>query len=171
VRASQLAELAEPVGRGVRWPWVIPAKGQRGQVTYMAGWCNGSAGFVHFWTLAHERLRDERYLTLAERAAWNAWESPGAGASLCCGLAGQSYALLNLFKYTGNAEWLKRGRDTAHRAVLVARDPATPRQTGNDGSPLRDESLYKGGLGVAVLAAELAQPRESCMPFFECESC
>ena len=171
VRTSQLAELAEPVGRGVRWPWVIPAKGQRGQVTYMAGWCNGSAGFVHFWTLAHERLRDERYLTLAERAAWNAWESPGAGASLCCGLAGQSYALLNLFKYTGNAEWLKRGRDTAHRAVLVARDPATPRQTGNDGSPLRDESLYKGGLGVAVLAAELAQPRESCMPFFECESC
>jgi serine/threonine-protein kinase len=168
-RTAQLAELAEPIGRGARWPWVIPAKGHRSQVSYMPGWCNGSAGFVHFWTLAHERFQHERYLSLAHRAAWNAWESSGPVANLCCGLAGQSYALLNLFKHTGEQEWLQRARDLAIRAVMVARDPQTPRQTGNDGTALRDESLYKGGLGVAILAAELATPRAACMPFFESE--
>lgn len=168
-RTEQLAELAEPIGRGARWPWVIPAKGHRTQVSYMPGWCNGSAGFVHFWTLAHERFQEERYLTLGHRAAWNAWESSGPVANLCCGIAGQSYALLNLFKHTGESEWLQRARELANRAVMVARDPQTPRQTANDGTALRDESLYKGGLGVAILAAELAEPRAACMPFFESE--
>jgi hypothetical protein len=168
-RIEQLAELAEPVGRGARWPWVIPAKGHRSQVSYMPGWCNGSAGFVYFWTLAHEHLRHERYLSLAHRAAWNAWESSSPVANLCCGIAGQSYALLNLFKHTGEHEWLQRARELAIRAVTLARDPQAPRQTANDGAGLREESLYKGGLGVAILAAELAAPRAACMPFFESE--
>lgn len=168
-RLEQLAELAEPIGRGARWPWVIPPKGRRGQVTYMPGWCNGSAGLVYLWTLAHERFRSEKYLALAQQAAWNAWEGTGAIASLCCGLAGQAYALLNLFKHTGEQDWLTRARELTNRAVLVSRDPHTQRQAAPDGTPLRDESLYKGGLGVAVLAAELAMPRDACMPFFESE--
>ena len=43
----------------------------------MPGWCNGTAGYVHVWVLAHQALGDERYLRLAERAAWNAFEEAG----------------------------------------------------------------------------------------------
>lgn len=168
-RLEQLAELAEPVGRGARWPWVIPPKGNRIQVTYMPGWCNGSAGLVYLWTLAHEVFRHEIYLALARKAAWNAWETPGAAANLCCGLAGQAYGVLNLFKHTGESEWLRRASELANRAVVISRDPYAQRPTAPDGVPLRDESLYKGGLGVAVLTADLASPRNACMPFFESE--
>src|ERR1017187_8368600 len=62
----------------------------------MAGWCNGSAGFVFTWTLAHQLLGEARYLELAEKAAWNAWELREGLGNLCCGLVGQAYALLNV---------------------------------------------------------------------------
>ena len=35
---------------------------------------------------------------------------------------------------------------------------------------MRPESLYKGELGVAVLAAELERPALATMPFYERES-
>lgn len=155
-RLHQLAECAEPVGRGARWKISRRGRGSMGE--YMSGWCNGSAGHVYLWTLAHRMLRDPAYLALAERAAWNTWEEPAGIASLCCGLAGRAYGLLNLYRHTGSQEWLLRAQALGHRAAAFA--PAAP--------PV-GMSLYKGDVGVAVLATDLSRPEAACMPFFEQE--
>jgi hypothetical protein len=85
--------------------------------TYLPGWCNGSAGFVHLWTLAHQMLGKAAHGTLAEKAGFDAWESEGKIGNLCCGFAGQAYALLNLYKHTGDKEWLHRAQAQAQRAA------------------------------------------------------
>ncbi|HKI02484.1 MAG TPA: lanthionine synthetase LanC family protein [Thermoanaerobaculia bacterium] len=151
-RLAELASCALPWGRGLRWRW----HAENGDGGFMPGWCNGSAGFVFLWTLAQRMLSGPRYAELAEGAAWNAWEDPGRDASLCCGLAGRAYALLNLHRHGGGPEWLERARDLADRAArAVERRAETP------------NSLYKGELGVAVLIADLARPEDAAMPFFE----
>lgn len=152
-RLDELSTLALPVGRGLEWPWVLH---QAGEPATMAGWCNGTAGYVFLWTLAHRLLGDARWLEMAEGAAWNSWESPDASGTLCCGLVGRAYALLNFYRHSGDVIWLDRARTLAHRA---AKDGAMP--------PEYPRSLYKGEFGLAVLAADLEVPHEAVMPFFE----
>ena len=152
-RLGELAAEARPAGRGVRWRWHAESGADVGT---MAGWCNGSAGFVHLWTLAHRILGDPRFAALAEGAAWNAWEDPARDPTLCCGLAGRAYALLAFHRHAGGADWLERARDLAERA---ARNGAR--------SPEPSYSLFKGEVGVAVLAADLAAPEGAAFPFFE----
>ncbi len=146
-RLAELGEEARPWGRGLRWPWGKSS---------MPGWCNGSAGFVHLWTHAHRELGDPAFAALAEGAAWNAWESSEGGGSLCCGLAGRAYALLSLHRHGGGREWLDRARLLADRAALEIERTSE-----------REDSLYKGRIGVALLAADLARPETAAMPFFE----
>src|SRR6185436_7956413 len=148
-RLAGLAACARPWGRGVRWRW----HGMEGGAT-MPGWCNGSAGHVFLWTRAAETLGEPRWRDLAERTAWNAWESPDGVTSLCCGLAGRAYALLALWRKGGGPEWLTRARTLANRAARNL-DAETP------------DSLYKGAMGIAALAADLGRPEEAAMPLFE----
>lgn len=152
-RLHELGDCARPWGRGLHWPWYT---GDGRHAGTMPGWCNGSAGFVFLWTLAGRMLGEPAFQKLAEGAAWNAWEAPGGGGTLCCGLAGRAYALLHLHRHGGGPAWLARARDLADRAALaVERDTEAP------------DSLYKGRIGVAVLAADLASPEGAAMPFFE----
>jgi serine/threonine-protein kinase len=152
-RLDELAALALPAGRGLEWPWVLHATGEP---PTMAGWCNGTSGYVFLWTLAHRLLGDSKWLALAEAAAWNVWESADPAATLCCGLVGRAYALLNLFRHTGDKLWLDRARFLAERAAI---DGGMPSEY--------PHSLYKGEFGLAVLSADLEQPEEATMPFFE----
>jgi serine/threonine-protein kinase len=151
-RLEQLATLRIPRGRGAWWPR------QRGGGLHdmMPGWCNGAAGHVFTWTAAYDATRDARWLELAELAAWNAWEEPLHSADLCCGSSGRAYALLNLYKHTGNREWLGRARQLANHAAESAR--ATSQ---------RAHSLWKGEMGIAVLLADLESPENAAMPMFE----
>jgi serine/threonine protein kinase len=153
-RLEELVSCAEPWGRGLRW--TVRTSGSR---AYMAGWCNGTAGFVHLFTLAHRTMGDDRWLSLAERAAWHSWEAGGSVSSLCCGYTGQAYALLNLHRHNGNPAWLRRARELTARAALAPWD-------GPEG---RDDSLYKGRVGVALLAADIGVPELARMPFVEPE--
>ncbi|HEV7508760.1 MAG TPA: lanthionine synthetase LanC family protein [Thermoanaerobaculia bacterium] len=155
-RLAELAAAAQPWGRGVRWPWYGTEEGHRRHAGSMAGWCNGSAGFVFLWTLAYRELGNSRWLALAEAAAMNTWESPDGNGSLCCGLGGRAYALLNYHRHAGGPQWLARARDLANRAALDI-------EKGSE----REDSLYKGTIGVALLAADLAKPETAAMPFFE----
>jgi eukaryotic-like serine/threonine-protein kinase len=156
-RLQQLAEMAEFRGRGARWKIRVRRSRPERPDDYMSGWCNGSAGHIFLWTLAHRLLRDNLYLELAEKAAWNAWEEPDNIDSLCCGLAGRAYGLLNLYKHTGEKQWLHRAEDLGNRALASTRT-----------SDMRfSECLYKGRLGVVVLCADLTRPESSCMPLFE----
>ena len=166
-RLDQLAEFADRSGRRARWSFRIPRHRRDPMGEYMPGWCNGSAGFVSLWTLAERMLERTDYGGLAEEAGLVAWEAKGQIGNLCCGFAGQAYALLNLYKHTGNKGWLHRAQAQAQLAAHSIRD--MPAGAAYQELSMRPESLYKGELGVAVLAAELDRPELAAMPFFERE--
>ncbi|MFL6246584.1 MAG: lanthionine synthetase LanC family protein [Thermoanaerobaculia bacterium] len=144
-RLEQLAALKVTSGRGAYWT----------RSENIPGWCNGSAGHAFTFTLAHRILGDERWLQLAELAAWNNWDEPRGVASLCCGTAGRAYALLDLYQHTGDSAWLARARELANHAAGVAQTTSQ-----------RTNALWKGELGVAVLIADLESPENARMPFF-----
>jgi len=150
-RLDEYLRLKIPKGRGAFWPAMI-GDAPHGLIP---GWCNGSAGDVFLFTLAHRLLGGARWLELAEQCAWNTWDEPRSAASLCCGTAGRGYALLNLYRHTGSAEWLSRARQLSNHAAAAPVPPDRP------------HSLWKGDLGVAVLIADLASPENARMPFFE----
>ena len=152
-RLEQLAGLAQPVGRGLAWP---VATHRRTLDAMRATWCNGAAGHLHLWLLAYELLDDPHYLKLAEGAAWTSYEAQSTGGDLCCGSAGRAYALLRFFRHTGDQIWLDRAHELAEHAAKVIRK----RQ-------LRRNSLYRGEVGVCLLAADLNDPSQARMPLFE----
>lgn len=155
-RLRELAECAELVGRGARWKRKLSRHG-RSAGDYMAGWCNGSAGFVFLWTLAARLFRSADFTALAEKAAWNAWDTHDKYGSLCCGLAGCGYAFLDLYRHIGDRVWVDRARDVCEQAAA------------DTSSGMRNNSLYKGDLGIAVLVADLALPETAFMPLFGSE--
>ena len=152
-RVDELAALALASGRGLEWAWTL---GQPGDPPTMPGWCNGSCGYVFLWTLAHQMFGHERYLDAAVGAAWNSWESLATTPTLCCGLAGRGYALLRLYRHTGEGCWLDRALRLCRRAEKESVDFRE-----------HPHSLYKGVFGVAILAADLEDPEWGRMPFFE----
>ena len=152
-RLDELASMGAPVGRGLRWPSENARPAAENSLA--ATWCNGSAGFVHLWLAAERVVARGDLVPLAEAAAWTAYETVESGGDLCCGTAGRAYALLALHQRTGEPEWVDRARILADRGARLVREHA-----------LRPDSLYKGQMGVAVLAAELAEPEWAAMPLF-----
>jgi serine/threonine-protein kinase len=151
-RLYEFAAEKTIAGRGAYWRIITSEP----PASNMPGWCNGSAGPLFLFTLAHRLLGDPQWLQHAELAAWNNWDEPRGVATLCCGTAGRAYALLNLYKHSGATEWLSRARHLANHAASAA--VATSQSRG---------SLWRGELGVAVLIADLASPENARMPFFE----
>ena len=152
VALDELAALAEPHGPGVRWP--IRTR-TAAAPSYMEGWCNGTAGHAMLFAFAHDILQVGSYGELAERAAIGAWATESQLGTLCCGLGGISYALLAAYRLSGSELWLERARTIARRAASDSSEHF-----------LRD-SLYKGGVGVALLAEHLKEPDSAAMPLFE----
>jgi eukaryotic-like serine/threonine-protein kinase len=164
-RLNELAALAEPFGRGFQWKCdAFHAT----SASYLPGWCNGSAGYVFLWTRAYQLTRNPLYLELAEGAAWHTWETKIANISLCCGMAGQGYALLNFYRHSSDDVWLQRAKQIVKAATLLA--SAHPTRPENDSPETRPTSLYKGVTGLAVLAADVELPQYARMPMFECEA-
>jgi serine/threonine-protein kinase len=161
-RLQELAECAAPLGRGIVWRW---HNARHTDLTpddpgLMPGWCNGNAGHVFLWTLAHELFDDPRQLELARRAAWGMWEQGVHFNNVCCGAAGCAYAMLSLFRRTGDREWLAKARGLGHR-IATQPDPPRPDTPGNA------HSLYKGDIGLIVLLDDLEEPASARMPLFE----
>lgn len=146
-RLHELAALKTLKGRGAQWRITVD------KPAVMSGWCNGSAGHLFLYTLAHRMFADDQWLRLAELCAWSYWDAPRSNSTLCCGTAGGAYALLSLYKHTGATEWLSRARHLANHAASSPGEEAP--------------SLWKGSLGIAVLIADLASPESARMPFFE----
>jgi serine/threonine-protein kinase len=122
---------------------------------WAASWCNGSAGQLFTFLLAHRLTGGSEWLRLAEDAAWSSWKEPRGAASLCCGTAGRAYALLGLYAHSGDRAWLGRACELANHAAAAARETSQ-----------RTNALWKGELGAAVLIADLASPENARMPFF-----
>ena len=113
---------------------------------------------MHLMNLAERSLGNEVFGRIAARAALHAYEAPTDIADLCCGAAGRAYAMLDMFRHTGERQWLTRAHALAERAVGLA-----------DRGFLARSSLYKGEVGVALLLADLDRPELSCMPLFDRE--
>jgi serine/threonine-protein kinase len=114
---------------------------------------------VFLWNLAHTVYGENRFGAVAERTAGLIAGSPGF-SSLCCGSAGQVYALLNQYRSTGEERWRRH-------AVRLADGAAAHDELAGDATT--HLSLYKSHIGLALLSAELERPHTAAMPLFEFE--
>jgi hypothetical protein len=158
-RLRELASYGQPWGRGMRWPHTLDPQSAEHH-TFLAGWCNGTAGLVHLWTLAAQLTGEATFDDLAGHAAWGTWEhATDSLTNICCGLGGLAYALLARYRATGDTSWYRRAGALASRAARVsATDP-----------PPHPDSLYHGTAGIALLVADLGRPQTAGMPFFGSE--
>jgi eukaryotic-like serine/threonine-protein kinase len=147
-KLDELDKLAIPYDGGLCW------RTQNNSASFMPGWCHGTAGYAMLFALAHEVTGVTSHADLAEAAADAAWNIESSHASLCCGDGGNGYAFLAAYRLTGARVWLRRARAATRRALA-------------DESKLFRDALYKGELGVVLLASELDRPTTAAMPLFE----
>jgi eukaryotic-like serine/threonine-protein kinase len=121
------------------------------------GWCHGSAGYVFLWSELYKLTDNQNYLETAESTAKHFLaEENVTNGSLCCGLSGECYALLNLYNTTKNIFYLNEAKRLAKRILRNAYTLET-----------KNNSLYKGDIGIAVLFTEISEPQYARMPLFE----
>jgi hypothetical protein len=109
-------------------------------------WCHGAAGvLVGMWDAAPE---DEPWTDLLLRAGALVWDAGPLrnAAGICHGTAGSAYALLALWRRTGDERWLARARKLALHAAWQADSRADRLGRGW-------HSLYTGDEGVALCLA------------------
>jgi hypothetical protein len=109
-------------------------------------WCHGAAGVL---TAMGDAARDDdswgELLLAAGRLVWEAGplkHAPG----LCHGTAGNAYALLALWRRTGDERWLERARAFAQHAAVQVEERAAQLGHGH-------HSLFSGDEGVALCLA------------------
>lgn len=118
--------------------WLHPGPGSH---PMLVQYCHGAPGFVVCLADLPGTPLDE-LLVAAGETTWAA--GPLAkGANLCHGTAGNGYALLKLYRRTGDADWLARARAFAMHAIGQAEADAA--RYGR----LR-YSLWTGDLGLAL---------------------
>lgn len=109
-------------------------------------WCHGAVGVLtSTWDVARDDDDWSELLLAAGRLVWQAGpirDDPG----LCHGTAGNAYALLALWRRTGDEQWLDRARALAQHAAAQVEERAERRGHGW-------HSLYSGDEGVALCLA------------------
>jgi Lanthionine synthetase C-like protein len=109
-------------------------------------WCHGAAGVLAaMWDTAPNDDSWGELLLAAGRLVWEAGplkDAPG----LCHGTAGNAYALLALWRRTGDERWLERARAFAQHAAGQVETRAA--QVGHG-----HHSLFNGDEGVALCLA------------------
>lgn len=110
--------------------------------------CNGAAGMVKFWLSAWRLLRQQRFLDLARRSAFEAGQvHECTGPSLCCGLSGRALSLLEVYEETGERMWLARACGLRDAAMMLPKD--------------EQSGLLKGALGVELTSVLLDSAAKS----------
>jgi hypothetical protein len=109
-------------------------------------WCHGAAGVLTgMWDAAPDDKEWSELLLAAGRLVWEAGplrDAPG----LCHGTAGNAYALLALWRRTGDEDWLERARALAQHAAGQVDERAERLGHGH-------HSLFTGDEGVALCLA------------------
>ena len=141
--AALFARLAVVEDGLANWPAVV------GESPGLLRWCAGAPGII----TATAAYLDMDLLLAAAELVWRAGAPRTAtGPGICCGTAGNGYALLKVFERTGDERWLDRARRFAvHALEQVERD----RARGGPGW----YSLWKGDPGVATYAADCLDGR------------
>jgi lanthionine synthetase-like protein len=119
-------------------------------------WCAGAPGVL----ASSAGYLDEELLTAGAELVWRAGAARNSvGPSICCGTAGNGYALLKTFARIGDERWLDRAR---RFAVHALRQVERSRAAGGDGW----YSLWRGDPGVALYAADCLEAR-AAYPLFD----
>jgi lanthionine synthetase-like protein len=109
-------------------------------------WCHGAAGVLTaMWDVALEDGAWGELLLAAGRLVWDAGPLREA-AGLCHGTAGNAYALLALWRRTGDEQWLERACLLAQHAAAQVEERAARLGHGW-------HSLFTGDEGVALCLA------------------
>jgi serine/threonine-protein kinase len=149
---DRLAGMARKQSRGTAWP-----VGPSDPNLSWTGWCHGSAGYLLLWTLAWRRSGEGTFRRLAVGAGQRLWWRRGAaGASLCCGAAGQSLAVMTFARAMDDRAWLRRASALAEEAWCA--DAPSP-------SSLTEHSLFRGRVGAGLAVLESAADAASVWPF------
>ena len=140
--AAVLAQAAIVDNGHVNWPAAVDDEEEAPRLQ----WCHGAPGIVAH---ASEYLGEELLLDGAA-LVWDAGPlNDEKGAGICHGTAGNGYAFLKTFARTGDELWLERARAFAvHALEQVERLPGR-------------YSLFTGGVGVALFAADCLDARSA----------
>jgi hypothetical protein len=147
-----MSKLAVVEDGRANWPSLAgSALATRGRIRVQ--WCHGAPGVLtSMWSVAPEDDTWGELLVAAGRLVWEAGpirEDPG----LCHGTAGNAYALLALWRRTGDEQWLERARAFAQHAAGQVDERASRRSHGW-------HSLYTGDEGVALCLASCVEGDE-----------
>jgi hypothetical protein len=116
-------------------------------------WCHGAAGVLtSLWDCARDNDEWSELLLAAGRLVWRAGpfrDQPG----LCHGTAGNAYALLVLWRRTGDERWLERARAFAMHAADQVEERTARLIHGR-------HSLFTGDEGVALCLASCIEGGE-----------
>ncbi len=109
-------------------------------------WCHGAAGVLTtMWDAAPDNDDWSELLLAAGRLVWEAGPLRAA-PGLCHGTAGNGYALLALWRRTGDEQWFERARAFAQHAAAQVEERAVRLGHGR-------HSLFTGDEGVALCLA------------------
>lgn len=147
--------LAQAVVEDELAAWPVRVGGETGGPLWPS-WCNGMAGHVYLWCRAYEVFGDERYLTAARLAAQTTAVLCPPNPSVCCGTAGQAYALHRYFRLTD---------DPAYRRFAVARARRACAQA--VAAPELSLAYFSGLSGIAHLAFTIHARRTPCLPLID----
>jgi eukaryotic-like serine/threonine-protein kinase len=138
-RLAELAALHETDEDGLLY-WRPSAESS--SVELLGTWCNGMPGHALLWCEVARQTRSLESIELARKCAEAVGVLENAEPSLCCGHAGQAFALQQQAELSGDAIGAKQ----AH-ARLVSATRMVDAQ--GEVTPL---ALWQGGLGVALVA-------------------
>ena len=133
----------------LRWPR------KRGGREFLQGWCNGAAGFTLLWLAAFEATNDEEFLDLARASVEPMKSIQPQGVDLCCGLAGQIYALQHVAKVTAQEDLLS----------LALTSGIAELEKLNFNPQRLSTGLFKGELGLLVAVTDLLSDQPRPFPF------
>ncbi len=145
-----LAALATVDGDRANWP---PEAGKAGKV--LVQWCHGAPGIIT--SLRH--MEDPAIVPLIIKGA-RLIVAAGPiikGVAVCHGTAGNGAALLEVYRRTGDDEWLARAREFA--MVAIGQSEADEARYGQ-----RRYSLWTGDAGLAWFLRECLEGRSSGLP-------
>ncbi|CAF0937397.1 unnamed protein product [Rotaria sordida] len=125
-------------------------------------WCHGAPGFVYLFNRAYEITGNSSYIQRASSAGDVIWERGllTKGYGLCHGIAGNGYALLDLYRVTQDPKWL-------HRAIKFAEFCLDYGKHNLARTPDHPFSLFEGLAGTIYYMADILTPTSARFPTFE----
>ena len=127
-------------------------------------WCHGAPGVVHLLLNAHSiwPSNEDSYLVRARRCGDAIWKRGllKKGYGICHGVAGNTYAFINLWRATSEPEFL-------YKAAVFAEWCFVDDKLRNCRTPDRPLSLFEGTAGLIYLLTDLIQsPSLASFPAF-----